>query len=207
MSDNLPQPPRPPTPTDVQDWLCYQHEDLTRRCDELIPPLQAIIDLYEDGIDGEPANQTAAENTRMAKALVAAADTARKADKEPYLHAGRAVDTWFRLLLEPLLEPLNKLEAMISDYLLAKEAKARAIGQTGKTSDLVRTTGIYGATATLQTRIGFKVIDQAAVPEEFKEIVSTRVRAVMADRDPKTGWPRRTITGIEWVELKSARIA
>jgi hypothetical protein len=206
MNDNIPVAPAPPTPADVRAWLDYQQTELVARRDELLPMLNAMLEAYPV-IEAEPDQEIATDNAKLAKALVAAADTAHKAAKDPYWQAGKAVDAWFRKMLEPLLTPLNELERRMLDYMQAKVAKAKAAAPTARKVDLARTTGVYGAVASLVTTFTYEVEDLSKVPADYLTVDDRKVKAVMADRDPQTKRPRKTIPGIRWVEQPSMRVS
>jgi hypothetical protein len=67
--------------------------------------------------------------------------------------------------------------------------------------------GVYGGKASVKETWGYEVEDLTKVPMEYHMIDDRLVKAVMADRNPKTRVPRRTIPGIRWVKNQTLAVS
>lgn len=90
-------------------------------------------------------------------------------------------------------------EAAEASALQAMRAQEQA---EAKPAALSRTTGHYGAMASIRTSWGYRVVDLALVPLALHTHDDGKIKAIMRDRDPG-GRPRQDIPGIEWIEQQS----
>jgi hypothetical protein len=109
---------QPPT---LHEELAARHGDLAKRRDELLAGAErAPVSIDDD--------ETAGRIQDFIKQLGAAtknAETARVAEKEPHLEAGRVVDGFFKGITEPLAKAKKEIEGRLTAYLRKKAENER----------------------------------------------------------------------------------
>lgn len=100
--------------------LADEFDHLKRRRDELLAAEQRI-----PPIESDETAQKVTDFIRQLSAVAKAADTSRIGAKEPYLEGGRAVDGYFKSLIDPLLSSKKRVESALTNYLRRKEAEER----------------------------------------------------------------------------------
>jgi hypothetical protein len=84
----------------------------------------------------------------------------------------------------------------------------RAQEQAGaKAATLSRTTGHYGAQASLRTTWTYRVTSLADLPLDLHTHDDTKIKALLRQlRDPQTGRPTSDVPGLEWVEQQNLTV-
>jgi hypothetical protein len=186
---------------ELREWLEYASADLDARWRELQPALRRLAEDHPAINDGdEDTAEIFTENLRMASALRDAIEDFHKKEKAPYWSNGKLVDAWFNTfagLLDGLTGPLR---AALRDFAIRRD-RARMF------EDKEPVRGTYGATAIVKETWGYEVDDIAKVPIEYHMVDDRMVKAIMADRDPKTRKPRQTIPGIRWVKRQQLAVS
>ena len=122
---NAPDAPTPLSPAQVNEYLDYAGSGLKERRDELLASFKVILDgLTEIRTNDELA--TLGDNKELIRALNKTAEGRRVEVKQPFLDGGKAVDGWFKRLMEPLEEPRAKIQSLMDDYGHRLEAAERA---------------------------------------------------------------------------------
>lgn len=118
LGHNLPRDER-----DIDPLLERLREDYARlqeRADELLATEARLPDSLTEDTVGRVSDFAA-----QIKACIRAADDAHKAEKDPFLKAGRTVDAWLGSIKRPLLDLCNRVEARVTAFLRAKEEEER----------------------------------------------------------------------------------
>jgi hypothetical protein len=198
---NVPTRPVVAPRAELKNWLEYASADLNARLKELQPALRHLSEEYPAiSDDDEETAGIFTENLKMAAALRHAIDDFFKKEKDPYWINGRVVDAWFKTftgLLDALTDPLR---STLRDFTIRRD-RARVF------EDKQPVRGIYGSKASVKETWGYEVEDIAKVPMEYLTVDDGMVKAVMADRDPKTRVPRKTIPGIRWVKNQTLAVS
>ena len=87
--------------------------------------LQQAFDRAPDKVESEDQAEKFGDFIKQIAGHVKKADAARVASKEPYLEGGRAVDGFFKSIIDPLKKAKTTLEGRLGTYLRAKEAEER----------------------------------------------------------------------------------
>lgn len=182
-------------------------------------------------IQDDETNAKAGDFVKILTTLINDAEAVRKAEKEPHLQAGKAVDAKWAEAVTPLEEIKKSLRSKQTAYMLAEEARKRAeakaeadrlaaeaktdadietaiaveaVATTAKSTDLTRVTSTYGTTTTLATKWTFKDIDRTSLDINALSPYFTPDAIEKALRAAiKAGV--RTIKGVTIYEEKSAR--
>lgn len=181
---NIPQPPSPLTPGEIEAYLAYACEALIARRNAVIASLQADFKAHpvinDDATLGEIA-----ENIRMAYALNKTGDDRRKEHKEPFLNGGRAVDGWFKrwgASLESAIAPVQlSMNAFGERKLIAQRKQAEA---DKKIADAAAEAAQRAASQALregQPHDASEALDRVAETAEAAEDADARVHARPAD--------------------------
>lgn len=112
------QPPADANP--LRDRLNEQHAALIRRADELV----AAVDRAPESINTENAGRTA-DFIKQISGHMKSLDSARVAEKEPYLAGGRTVDGFFKAQTDRLEKGKKTIEARLNVFLRAKADEER----------------------------------------------------------------------------------
>jgi hypothetical protein len=112
----------PPDDIEVlRDLLADKHRTLLDRAQSLIDARSRQPEITDDIIAGKVSDYI-----KLVSAAIKSAEAERTATKEPYLAAGRAVDTFFKSkVVEPLDAVKRETERKLTAYLQAKEAERR----------------------------------------------------------------------------------
>ena len=108
-------------PETITELLTETYAELMQRYDELIEAVDRMPASCDD-------DETALKMTDFAGQIavcVKKAEAARKAEKEPHLNAGRAVDSFFGDITKPLEKHKGVIEAMIGQWQWKKQEAAR----------------------------------------------------------------------------------
>jgi hypothetical protein len=100
----------------LRDRLAEASKPLLRRRDELLAALERAPAVIED----EETCGQVADYIKRITACAKAAEGARVAAKEPYLEAERAVDGFYRAIIDPLDKLKRQIEPKITAYQRAK---------------------------------------------------------------------------------------
>lgn len=114
---------RPPADADpLRERLTEDHADLLKRRDELL----AASERVPATVNNEETAKKVGDFIKQIGAAVKNADTARVAEKEPYLSGGRTVDGFFKVLItDPLAKAKRDIEDRLNQYLRKKTAEER----------------------------------------------------------------------------------
>ena len=104
----------------LRERLAEQHAALKRRAGDLVAAEARMPEIADDASAGK-----AGDFIKQLAAAAKAADSARVAEKEPFLAGGRTVDGWFAKLKEPLDQVKRRVETKLSAYLRAKADRER----------------------------------------------------------------------------------
>jgi hypothetical protein len=108
-------------PPSAVDILADKHAVLLREVEALAARANAApLSIRNDGDLG-----TVADIVRTSRTLAKSLDTARVAEKEPHLTAGREIDGFFKATTERLDRVTKALEARATEYQRAKAAEER----------------------------------------------------------------------------------
>ncbi len=112
----------PPDDIEVlRDLLADKHKTLLDRAQSLIEAKERQPEITDDIIAGKVSDYI-----KLVSAAMKNAEAERTATKEPYIAAGRAVDTFFKAkITEPLDAVKRETERKLTTYLQAKEAERR----------------------------------------------------------------------------------
>lgn len=141
----------PPDANPIRDRLVVQYADLTSRRDALLAAADRAPEVIEDD---ETAGRIG-DFVKQIQACGKTADTARVAEKAPYLEGGKTVDGWFKGITDPLATAKTQMERRLSAYLKKKaddearrrqEEAARAAAERAKAEEEAR-----AAAAAMQT--------------------------------------------------------
>jgi hypothetical protein len=198
---NVPKRPETPRPEELLAWLEYAASSLTSRWEELRPALSQIARDHPAISDGdEETAEVFTQNLRMAAVLRSAVETFHEKEKAPYWTLGKKVDAWTGAFTDTIDKAAGPLRAALRDFTIRRD-RARVF------EDKEPIRSAYGARASLKETWGYEVEDIAKVPMGFHMIDDRLVRAVMADRDPKTKMPRQIIPGIRWVKNQTLAVS
>jgi hypothetical protein len=125
---NAPQPPKPLSRDEINEYLAYACSALIERRDELVAALREMAATYET-IDDDDTLGVVAENMRMANTLRRSADDTRKQQKDPFLSGGRTVDLWFSTFGQPLSDVCEPIQRAMDAYGKRKLAAQRAAAE------------------------------------------------------------------------------
>lgn len=112
------QPPEDHDP--LAERLTETYRQLHERTEQLLEAEARLPDSLTEETVGRVSDFAG-----QIKACIKAADTAHKAEKEPFLTAGRTVDAWLGTIKRPLLDLCQRVEARVTAYLRAKEVEER----------------------------------------------------------------------------------
>ena len=112
---------RPPADANpLRDRLAEAHAAMVARQAALLEALKRAPETVDDANAGRVT-----DFVKQIAAATKAMDTARIAEKEPYLAGGRTVDTFFKRLADPLDKAKGTLTARLTTYERAKAAEER----------------------------------------------------------------------------------
>jgi hypothetical protein len=194
---NVPRRPEVASREALKDWLEYVSAGLDARWKEIHSTLRLLVGTP---IEDEETAGVFTENLRMAAALRSAVEELHRQEKEPYWNNGKLVDAWLKTFTVPLDELTDKLRATLRAYAVERD-RARVF------EDKEPVRGQFGATASVRETWGYEIEDITKVPAEYLTVDAKMVRAVLADRDPKTKVPRRKIPGIRWVRSQQLAVS
>ena len=199
---NVPTRPAVVSAEVMDEWLEYAASDLVDRLKELTAVLfQLSVDhpVIADGDDETAGIFT--ENLKMIAALRKAVEDFHKKEKAPYLALGKQVDNW----LNGFVRVLDGMDAPLREALRAFAAK-RDTSRIFEDKEPIR--GHYGVgTAVMKDHWTYEVEDITKVPVEYLTVDDRLVKAVLADRHPKTRVPKRKIPGIRWVRNRQLAVS
>lgn len=112
---------QPDSATAIREDLTEKHAAIIARTHELI----SASDRVPAVIDGDEIAGKVGDFIKQVSACSKNAETARVAEKEPHLAAGRTVDGWFKSLTDPLDRAKSTIQGRLTIYLREKEAKER----------------------------------------------------------------------------------
>jgi hypothetical protein len=127
----------PPSVTEqVHSALSEKHRQLTARTEDLL----GSVSRAPQTVDSEETAGRVADLIRMIGHAGQKAEAERKAEKEPHLEGGRAVDAWFKRITDPLAEAKARLQKPLDAFLKQKaaaerdrrEAEARALKEAAE---------------------------------------------------------------------------
>lgn len=122
---------------------------------------------------------------RILSKLDKQAQDARKAEKEPFLNAGREVDTFFSSLSAKIADPKSVLLSRQTAYLSAKEAAARKIAEEeAARARVAQEEATRVANAALDagnTDTAMEALSEAAQADERASVAEATVAAKPAD--------------------------
>lgn len=152
-----------------------------------------------------------ADEVKLRKAL----DTARVAEKEPHLIAGRAVDAKFNPLIDSLKDAVRPVTLALTKYLEAQEAKRRAEAQAAREAAEAEAARAAALAKEAETEADpFDAFDktEASRAAEAQASSLTRqaaepVKAVVANLDGGRAGGLRTVGWIVEVEDPAALVA
>ena len=154
----------PPDPiAELFEQLGATHQPLA---DRLVEIRDAFHRTPDDIADDDTANRFA-DFIKACTAFIKNAEAARVAAKEPHLAAGRAVDAFFKRLLDPVDTIKRSLSVALTLYQQQKPAE-----QSVTRTDL-------GARASLRTRWVFEVEDAEQVPRLYLSVNEGAIRAAI----------------------------
>lgn len=112
---------------EVRAYFDFHAAALTGRRDELLAAAMRDIAAYDaTGVPDDETQGALAENRRMIETLARTAKERHDTDKLPFLAASRAIDEWFRSLMQPLEAPLAVYRRLMDAYVQKKVIAARA---------------------------------------------------------------------------------
>lgn len=112
---------QPDAATAIREDLTEKHAAIIARANELMAASERAPTVIEnDEIAGKVG-----DFIKQVSACAKNAETARVAEKEPHLAAGRTVDGWFKSLTDPLDRTKSTIQGRLMLYLREKEAKER----------------------------------------------------------------------------------
>jgi hypothetical protein len=127
---NTPEPPAPPTPEQVVEYLDYALTGLITRRTEIRDALLATIAAHPKIEDGDDeTNGILAENRRMAETLGKTAKGRFTEFKRPWIDGGNAVGAWFARFDQPLAGPLAEIRRIMDAYADRQEDIRRRAAQ------------------------------------------------------------------------------
>jgi hypothetical protein len=129
---NAPSQPKPLTIDQINNYLHYEYETLRRQIH------QDVAQMTEDAATAcasEADVQRLGANLSIVDAHLRVADDARSTVKRPFLEGGKAVDRWFNLLRQILVDAAQPVRNMLHAYAeriehdrrLAAEEEAQAL--------------------------------------------------------------------------------
>ena len=198
---NVPTRPQTPKEAELKEWLAFASAELSARWNELLPALLLNARFHPAINDGD--DETAGiftENLRMVNALRSSAVDFHQTEKAPYWQLGKLVDGWFNTFTDNIDRTVEPLRSALRDFTIRKNAE-----KIFEDKEPVR--GVYGSTASVKETWDYIVEDITKVPVEYLMENPKLVKAVMADRDPKTRVPRKNIPGIRWVKKQSLAVS
>jgi hypothetical protein len=107
----------------IREDLDIKHADISKRKADLLEACARAPDVI---VDDDQAGR-AGDFIKQILACVKAADTARVAEKEPFLAGGRTVDGYFKAITDPLDKAKADVKRRITPYLREKDAAERRI--------------------------------------------------------------------------------
>jgi hypothetical protein len=108
-------------PDALPELLLEQHGRLLERRDELLAGAERV-----PTVDSDEAAGKVGDFLKQLDGCRKNADATRVGEKEPYLSGGRAVDGFFKRIIEPLDKARKPVKANLDKFLIAKrEAEAR----------------------------------------------------------------------------------
>lgn len=123
MPDTAPTIGHNAAPDDIailRERLADEERDLIKRRDELVGAEARLPEIADDAVAGRVGDYI-----KLLSAATKAAEARRVARKEPFLAASRAVDGWYRGLVDPLTAIKGRVERKLTTFLQAKEAARR----------------------------------------------------------------------------------
>lgn len=112
---------------EIRAYFDFHAAALTGRRDELLTAAMRDIAAYDaTGVPDDETQGALAENRRMIETLARTAKERHDTDKLPFLAASRAIDEWFRSLMQPLEAPLAVYRRLMDAYVQKKVLAARA---------------------------------------------------------------------------------
>ena len=113
---------KPPSPIDeLRNRLEDDYGAVLARRDELLASVERMPDtVNDDAMAGKFGDQI-----KLISSCIKKADSHRKAEKEPHLEGGRAVDGWFKAITEPLEKAKGLAQAPLAAYERQKAAAER----------------------------------------------------------------------------------
>src|SRR5580765_2315677 len=121
--------PIAPAPAAIQEWLAETQDTLVQRRDEILAGYRRFLAEHPDGITDESTQGRAADfagGKGIMNAYIAAYDTARTAEKKPYLDGGKAVDGFFGKLTDPVEMCQRDMRSHMKVFADKLEAERRA---------------------------------------------------------------------------------
>ncbi len=118
-------------------------------------------------------------------------EDARKTIKQPYLDAGKAVDSAFREISTALKSSLNEHKNKIATFEIEQEDKA------GNPEEVVTNSS---------ERVVFETMNVFEVPAEFMMVNETAIRAEMKKHSKEDLLEKQPIRGIRFFTKKSVRL-
>lgn len=158
---------------------------------EFVAPIEtALAPLHQAQLEYANRKAEVERKRREEAAEVARIEAARRAEEAAKLLASRPASAATEKAMDDMAAAARRADVA--------ETKAAA-----PTSELSRSRGVFGGTASVRTRWGWKLADISKVPAEFLSVNVDAVREASKRRDPQTNRPTAVIPGIEWVEERS----
>ncbi len=117
-------PPSPLTPTEVREYLAENETAVTGRKDKLLAGVARFHEKHGT-IDDDDTQAAAGDFVKQMQAHLKIIEEHRVEEKKPFLEGGRAVDTFFKALSDPLTSGLNTVRVKMTAYAKALEKKQR----------------------------------------------------------------------------------
>ena len=180
-----------PEPTPIAAGLGHNQppsdiELLVQRLSEETADLLKRQAQLEDALSRTPARvQDEDQAGRMAEylkqltAFLHSAEERRKAAKEPYLEASRAVDGFFRRMTDAIASAKTKVALRLSVYQEEKAKAVQAIAPDVGTHEAGRVRSELGVTAALRQSWDFEIVDERKVPKKYLSVDTAKVRAAI----------------------------
>jgi hypothetical protein len=179
------QPPEPLSPEAMLELLRERHGKLSKRQADLLESAKRFHARFPTIADEDTAGRATTFVSQL-KAAIDAAETAREAEKKPWLDLGRTVDAFFNVTLKaPLEKQKTDVEAKQLAFarVLADRRRAAAAAEAARAQDEAR-----------------KIADQAATsmsPDALDEAASAAAQAADLARqaDARTATHSRVTGG------------
>jgi len=120
--------PIAPSVADINEWLADVETALVDRRDEILAGFQRFLAAYPNGIPDESVQARAADfagGKGIMNAFLKEATAHRTTEKKPFLDGGKAVDSFFGKLTEPVELAMAHTRSLMTTFANKLEAKRR----------------------------------------------------------------------------------